>query len=79
MNISHLELDIFYIVLPRIKFYVSLHDEYEYQYNFVETPSKFMVALVSLMSHIISTDEDPSLQIEIFAMINLRGVSTKLY
>ena len=26
-----------------------------------------------------STDEDPSLQIESFAMVNLRGVSTKLY
>ena len=28
---------------------------------------------------VISIDEDPSLRIEIFAMINLRGVSTKLY
>ena len=28
---------------------------------------------------IISTDEDPSLRIESFAIINLRGVSTKLY
>ena len=27
-------------------------------------------------SHIISTDEDPSLRIESFAVINLRGVST---
>ena len=27
---------------------------------------------------IISTDEDPSLRIEISAIINLRGVSTKL-
>ena len=27
---------------------------------------------------IISTDEDSSLRIESFAMINLRGVSTKL-
>ena len=27
-------------------------------------------------SHIISTDEDPGLQIESFAVINLRGVST---
>ena len=28
--------------------------------------------------YIINTDEDPSLQIESFAIINLRGVSTKL-
>jgi hypothetical protein len=27
-------------------------------------------------SHIISTDEDPGLRIESFAVINLRGVST---
>ena len=27
-------------------------------------------------SHIISTDEDPGLQIESFALINLRGVTT---
>jgi hypothetical protein len=27
-------------------------------------------------SHIISTDEDPSLRIESFAVINLRGVTT---
>ena len=41
------------------------------KYNFVETPRTFIT--------IISTDEDPSLQIESFAIINLRGVSTKLY
>jgi hypothetical protein len=29
-----------------------------------------------LKSHIISTDEDPGLRIESFAVINLRGVST---
>ena len=29
-------------------------------------------------SRIISTDDDPSLRIESFAIINLRGVSTKL-
>ena len=28
--------------------------------------------------YIINTDEDPSLQIESFSIINLRGVSTKL-
>ena len=27
----------------------------------------------------MSTDEDPSLRIESFAMVNLRSVSTKLY
>ena len=29
-----------------------------------------------LYAHIISTDEDPGLRIESFAVINLRGVST---
>ena len=29
-------------------------------------------------SRIISTDEDPNLRIESFAIVNLRGVSTKL-
>ena len=33
---------------------------------------------VNSNSRIISTDEDPSLRIESFAIINLRGVSTKL-
>jgi hypothetical protein len=28
------------------------------------------------LSHIISTDEDPGLRIESFAVINLRGAST---
>ena len=31
-----------------------------------------------IFGRIISTDEDPSLRIESFAIINLRGVSTKL-
>ena len=34
---------------------------------------------VTMTMHIISTDEDPSLRIESFAAVNLRGVSTKLY
>ena len=34
--------------------------------------------LSSSMLYIISTDEDPSLRIESPAIINLRGVSTKL-
>ena len=32
-----------------------------------------------LWHYYISTDEDPRKRIESFAMINLRGVSTKLY
>ena len=31
------------------------------------------------VSIIISTDEDPSLRVESSAIVNLRGVSTKLY
>ena len=38
----------------------------------METPRKFIIA------ELISTDEDPSLRIESSAIINLRGVSTKL-
>ena len=58
----------------------------------METPRKFIIAKLSisklgsssvliiqvLIYNIISTDEDPSLRIESFAIINLRGVSTKL-
>jgi hypothetical protein len=32
--------------------------------------------VICVKSHIISTDEDPGLRIESFAVINLRGVST---
>ena len=44
----------------------------------METPRKFITAKLSIrkLSHIISTDEDPGLRIESFAVINLRGVST---
>jgi hypothetical protein len=35
---------------------------------FVETPRKFITA-----KHVISTDEDPGLRIESFAVINLRA------
>ena len=62
-----------------------------YLLSFVETPRKFIIAELSIrklgsssvliilvLSAIISTDEDPSLRIESSAMINLRGVSTKL-
>ena len=60
----------------------------------METPRKFIIAelsirklgsssvliilLLALIINIISTDEDPSLRIESSAIINLRGVSTKL-
>ena len=37
-----------------------------------------MTIIILLYNNIISTDEDPSLRIKSFAMINLRGVSTKL-
>ena len=43
---------------------------------FVETPRKFITAKLSIRIHIISTDEDPGLLIESFAVINLCGVST---
>ena len=58
-----------------------------YLLSFVETPRKFIIAELSirklgsssvLIISIISTDEDPSLRIESSAIINLRGVSTKL-
>ena len=58
----------------------------------METPRKFITAKLSIrkpgsssvlyiiiiiiMLHIISTNEDPGLRIESFAVINLRGVST---
>ena len=57
----------------------------------METPRKFITAKLSIRKpgsssvliicyssvlHIISTDEDPGLRIESFAVINLRGVST---
>ena len=60
-----------------------------YLLSFAETPRKFIITELSirklgsssvLIIHfgIISTDEDPSLRIESSAIINLRGVSTKL-
>ena len=55
----------------------------------MKAPRKFAIAKLSIrklgppsvliiLVVIISTDEDPSLRIESFAVINLRGVSTKL-
>ena len=60
-----------------------------YPFSFVETPRRFTIAELSIRMlrsssvlimciSIISTDEDPSLRIESSAIINLRGVSTKL-
>ena len=58
-----------------------------YLLSFVETPRKFIIAELSIRKlgsssvltiGIISTDEDPSLRIESSAIINLRGVFTKL-
>ena len=43
------------------------------KYNFVEAPRKFIIIIF------ISTDEDPSLRIESLAIVNLGGISTKLY
>ena len=55
------------------------------KYNFVETPRKFILAKLSIRklgssSVLINnvTDEDPSLRIESFEMVNLRGGFTKL-
>ena len=56
----------------------------------METPRKFNIAKLSIhrlgsssvvlrISSLDSADKDSSLRIESFAMINLRGVSTKLY
>ena len=56
-----------------------------YLLSFVETPRKFIIAELSIrklgsssVQYYNSTDEDPSLRIESSAIINLRGVSTKL-
>ena len=48
------------------------------KYNFVETPRKFIIAELSIRGF-LRTDKDPSLRIENSAIVNLRGVSTKLY
>ena len=52
------------IQIVKNKFLESLHGEYN--------------ILVQICICIISTDEDPSLWIESYAVINLRGVSTNL-
>ena len=57
------------------------------KYHLVQTPRKFTIAKLSIRKpgsssvshlHYYSTDEDPGLRIEGFAMIKLRGVSTKV-
>ena len=52
--------------------------EFIVQFSFVETPRKLIIAKLSIgkLDGTISTDEDPSLRIESFAIINLRGIST---
>ena len=55
-----------------------------YLFSFVETPRQFIIAELSIRKLgsssvlILLTDVDPSLRIESSAIINLRGVSTKL-
>ena len=63
-----------------------------YLFRFVKTPRKFIIAKLSIhissdlhqfssdprIFNILRTDEDPSLRIKSFAIINLRGVSAKL-
>ena len=52
------------------------------KYNFVETPRKFIIAKLSVRKLGASSDirtEDPSLLIKSFAIVNLRGVHTKLH
>ena len=62
--------------------------DHNLKHNFVETQRKFIIAKISIRklgsSSALSiyqycTDEDPRLRIESFAVVNLRGVSTKLY
>ena len=49
------------------------------KYNFMETPRKSIIAKLSIRKLGSSSVLDLSLQIKSFAIINLRGVSTKLY
>ena len=44
----------------------------------MQTYKKLTIIIIIIISIIISTDEDPSLRVERSAIINLRGVSTKL-
>ena len=44
--------------------------------NIISTDEDVIINNYLIITHIISTDEDPGLRIESFAVINLRGVST---
>ena len=53
----------------------------QYYFSFMETPRKFIIAKLSIRklgssSIVISTDEDPSIWMENFAVINLRSITT---
>jgi hypothetical protein len=56
-----------------IKFFVCLHGDKIYN---SEHWWRYIIIYIYIIIHIISTDEDPGLRIESFAVINLRGVST---
>ena len=77
------------IDIPVLKFFLRLHGECDNNLALcMETPRKFIIARLSIRKLgsssvliiwcIISTDEDPSLRSKSFAIISLRGVSTKL-
>ena len=79
MQAVHFEISFLYVCMVNTIYLLS----------FVETPRKFIIAELSIRKlgsssvliiiiSTISTDEDPSLRIESSAIINLRGVSTKL-
>ena len=79
MQAVHFEISFLYVCMVNTIYFLS----------FVETPRKFIIAELSIRKlgsssvliiiiSTISTDEDPSLRIESSAIINLRGVSTKL-
>ena len=65
-----------------LKFVGRLHGEYNTKFSFVETPSKFTIAKLSIRklgsSSVLKIHYYPNLRIESFAIINLRGLSTKL-
>ena len=66
---SKFELHYFKNKIVANKFLVCLHGEYQY----------YIIINIIIIYIIINADEDLSLQIKSFAMINLRDVSTKLY
>ena len=71
------------------KLFEVLHGEQQYKFSFVEKPRKFAIAKFSIRElgsylvlimhyYILAPIKDPNSRIERFAIINLRGVSTKL-